>query len=112
MKKKRPISKIITCITGDRVVVGESELRHAQDHFLLPDDIFLELLERVLKEPTVVFVDDLMAPTIYYLFYRLEGGRYLVAVVKFVGQSVYFSTMYSTGRTIRGKHKNLVRLKL
>jgi len=48
---KRKIAKIITAITGDQIVVGELELRHALEHFLLPDNIFLELLELVLKNP-------------------------------------------------------------
>lgn len=41
------ILKIITAVTGDQVVVGELEIRHAQEHFLLPDHIFSELLELV-----------------------------------------------------------------
>ena len=40
---KRKIAKIITAITGDQIIVGELELRHAQEHFLLPDVILLEL---------------------------------------------------------------------
>ena len=45
---KRKIAKIITAITGDQIVVGGLEPRHAQEHFFLPDAIFLELLELVL----------------------------------------------------------------
>ncbi len=112
MPKKRKISKLVTCATGDRVVVGEEELRHAQDHFLLPDDIFLELLERVLREPTSVFVDKIKNPTVYWLFYRLENGRYLVAIVKITRTGLYFASMYPTGKSIRNKHKKLKRLKL
>jgi hypothetical protein len=40
----RKIVKVITAITGNQIVIGEAELRHAQEHFLLPDHIFLELL--------------------------------------------------------------------
>lgn len=59
---KRKIAKIITAITGDQIVVGELELRLAQEHFLPPDAILLELLELVLKDPTEVLVDNLKAP--------------------------------------------------
>ena len=54
----RKIISIITAITGDRVIIGADELDHALKHFILPEDIFLELLERVLKDPNEVFVDD------------------------------------------------------
>jgi hypothetical protein len=45
---------IITAITGDRIVIGEEELEHAiKEHFsMLPVDILLELIERILKDPT------------------------------------------------------------
>jgi len=108
----RKISKVITCVTGDRVVVGQLELRHAQEHFLLPDDIFLELLERVLKDPKEVLVDSLKSPSEYWLFYRLENGRFLVAVIKVTKTGHYFASMYPTGKQIRNKHKKLKRLKL
>ena len=112
MPKKRKISKLVTCLTGERVVIGEQELRHAQEHFLLPDDIFLELLERVLREPSAVFVDKIKKPTTYWLFYRLESGRYLVAIIKITKTGMYFTSMYPTGKSIRNKHKKLKRLKL
>jgi hypothetical protein len=49
----RKIIAVITDALGDRVVVGESELKHAgKEHFeTLPTDILLELLERILKDP-------------------------------------------------------------
>ena len=31
----RKIKCVITALNGDRVVIGEFELRHAQEHFLL-----------------------------------------------------------------------------
>ena len=71
------IVTVITAITGDRVNVGHDELAHAQRHFTLPLDILLELLERILKDPTVLFVDNIKSPTEYDLFYRLEDGRYI-----------------------------------
>ncbi|MBI2742593.1 MAG: hypothetical protein HYX48_01585 [Chlamydiales bacterium] len=44
----RRVAAIITAITGDRIIVGADELKHAMDeHFsMLPTDILLELIER------------------------------------------------------------------
>lgn len=106
------ILAVITAATGDRVSVSRDELLHCQKHFTLPQDILLELLERILKDPSDVFVDDLKFPTEYDLFYRLETGRYLLAVVKRISKGCFFSTMYSTGRTIRPKHRKMKRIKL
>ncbi|MBS0629284.1 MAG: hypothetical protein JSS30_03560 [Verrucomicrobia bacterium] len=54
---KRRIITVITAITGDRIVIGEAEFQHAkEEHFsMLPDDILLELIERILKDPTKIF---------------------------------------------------------
>ncbi len=45
----RKIVAVITDILGDRVIIGESELRHAINaHFeIIPSDMLLELLERI-----------------------------------------------------------------
>jgi tRNA G18 (ribose-2'-O)-methylase SpoU len=59
---KTEIAKIITAVTGDQIVVGELEPRQALEHFLLPDAIFLELLELVLNDPTQVLVENLQDP--------------------------------------------------
>jgi hypothetical protein len=109
---KRKIAKIITAVTGDQIIVGELELRHAQEHFLLPDVILLELLELVLKDPTAILVDDLKSPKLYRLFYRLENKRFLCAVVKVASTGSFFASMYPTGTSIRNPHKKLKRLKL
>ncbi|MCX6125305.1 MAG: hypothetical protein NTV34_11260 [Proteobacteria bacterium] len=109
---KRKIAKIITAVTGDQIIVGELELRHAQEHFLLPDMILLELLELVLKDPTEILVDDLKAPRLYQLFYRLENKRFLCAVVKITTAGCFFASMCPTGTLIRNPHKKLKRLKL
>ena len=109
---KRKIARVITAVTGDQIIVGELELRHAQEHFLLPDVVLLELLELVFKDPTEILVDDLKSPRLYQLFYRLENKRFLCAVVKIVSGGCYFSTMYPTGTAIRNPHKKLKRLKL
>jgi hypothetical protein len=106
------IVAVITAVTGDRVRVSSQELLHAQKHFTLPQDILLELLERVLKDPSALFVDDLKAPTEYDLFYRLEDGRYILAVVKKIAKGCFFSTMYSTGHSIRPKHRKMKRIKI
>ena len=111
---KRKIIAVITAVTGDRVVITESELDHAlNDHFsFLPRTIFLELVEQVLKDPSDVFVDDSKAPRMYNLFYRLENGKYLVAVVKKTDQGSFLASMYPTGSSIRNKHKKMKRVKL
>jgi hypothetical protein len=73
----RRIVTIITAITKDRVVIGEAEFIHAKEHFpMLPEDILLELIERVLKDPTEIFEEQKLHQ--YHLFYRLDNSRYLV----------------------------------
>jgi hypothetical protein len=106
----RRIVTIITAITKDRIVVGELEFLHAKKHFpMLPDDMLLELIERVLKDPTKIFEEQ--NPHQYLLFYRLDNGQYLVVVIKKIESGNYFSTMYSTGNSIRPKHKKLKEIK-
>ena len=107
----RKIIAVITAITGDRVVIGEAELNHAiEDHFqLIPTDMLLELIERVLKDPTKIFEEKKHHQ--YHLFYRLDHRKYLVVVVKKGESGNYFSTIYSTGNKIRNKHKNLKEIK-
>jgi len=80
-RPKRKVAAVIRAATGDDVYVGEGELRHAARHFLLPRDLLLQLVTRVLQHPTVVYVDDRRRPREYRLFYRLEDGRYLLVVV-------------------------------
>ena len=84
----------------------------AQHYSQLPQDIFLELLERVLKDPTELYLDDRGDEKKYYMFYKLENGKYIVAVVKTISDGSYFSSMYPTGKKIRNAHKNLKRLKI
>ncbi len=106
----RRVVTVITAITKDRIVIGELEFLHAKKHFpMLPDDMLLELIERVLKDPTKIFEEK--KPHQYFLFYRLDNGQYLVVVVKKIESGSYFSTMYSTGDTIRPKHKKLKEVK-
>jgi hypothetical protein len=104
------IAKVIMAATHDRVVVGEVELEHAARHFLLPRDLLLELIERVLTRPTAVYADDTRRPREYRLFYRLEDGRYILAVVKVVNNGAYFASLYPTGRRIRTAHRKFRRV--
>lgn len=108
----RRVAAVITAITGDRIVIGEAELSHAkEEHFqVLPMDMLLELIERVLKDPTKIFEEKKMHQ--YHIFYRLDNRRYLVVIVKRAPTGNYFSTMYSTGHSIRNGHKNLKEVKL
>jgi len=112
MKGKREIVAVITAITGERVIVGKEELRHALRHFLLPEDIFLELLERVLKDPDEVYVDDTKDGKEYHLFYRIFDKRYILAVVKVIDEGAFFASMYTTGEGVRKSHENLKKVKL
>jgi hypothetical protein len=108
----RKIAAVITAITGDRIIIGEAELKHAiEEHFqILPSDILLELIERILKDPTKIFEEVKLLQ--YHLFYRLDNRKYLVVIVKKAPTGNYFSTMYSTGNSIRNVHKNLKEVKL
>ena len=107
----RRVVTIITAITGDRIVIGEEEFKHAmEEHFsMLPRDILLELIERVLKDPTKIFKQEKLRQ--YQLFYKLDNRRYLVVIVKKTPTGNYFSSMYSTGNSIRNSHKYLKEVK-
>jgi len=72
----RKRAAVIKAVTGDEVIVGEAELRHAMRHFTLPRDLVLDLIVRVLEHPTLVLVDDARDPLEYRMFYRLEDGRF------------------------------------
>ena len=101
---------VIRAVTGDDVIIGEAELRHAMRHFTLPRDLVLSLISRVLENPTIVLVDDVRTPREYRLFYRLEDGRYLLAVVKITLVGAFFASMYPTGRSIRPSHRRFRRV--
>ena len=100
---------VIRAATGDEVIIGEVELRHAMSHFTLPRDIVLALIVRVLEHPTLVLADDSHEPREYRLFYRLEDGRYLLAVVKVTPAGAFFASLYPTGRNIRPSHRRFRR---
>ena len=107
----RKIVTVMTAITGDRIVIGEAELNHAkEEHFsMLPTDILLELIERILKDPTKIFEQKKLHQ--YHLFYRLDNQKYLVVIIKKAQTGNYFSSMYSTGSSIRNSHNELEEIK-
>lgn len=109
---ERKIVTVITAVTGDRIVIGEAEFNHAKDeHFpMLPSDILLELMERILKDPTKIFEEKKLHQ--YHLFYRLDNRSYLVVIIKKTHTGNYFASMYSTGNSIRNSHKRLKEVKL
>lgn len=109
---KQKIAAVITDILGDRVIIGEEELQiHLKKHFAgIPRDLILELIERILKDPSIIYEE--VSTHTYHLFYRLETGRFVVVIVKKQAKGTYFSSIYSTGKVIRNKHKKLKRVKL
>jgi len=108
--RRRKRAAVIKAATGDDVIVGEAELKHAMRHFTLPRDLVLALIERILAHPTTVLVDDTLHPHEYRLFYRLDDGRYLLAVVKVTEVGAFFASMYPTGRKIRSSHRRFRRI--
>ncbi len=76
---------------------------------MLPVDILLELIERILKDPTKIFEQEKLNQ--YHLFYRLDNERYLVVIIKKALTGNYFATMYSSGNSIRNIHKGLREIK-
>ena len=106
----RKRAAVVRAATGGEVIIGEAELRHAMNHFTLPRDLVLALIVRVLEHPTLVLADDSRAPREYRLFYRLEDGRYLLAVVKVTAEGAFFASLYPTGRRIRPSHRRFRRV--
>ena len=60
------------------VIVTKDSLEHALKHFVLPD-IFLELLERILKDPFDVFEESHSKEKSYHLFYKINNSKYILA---------------------------------
>jgi len=108
----RTIVVEVDAVTGDRVIVGKSELLHAMKHFLLPEDLLVQLLTRILQHPTEVYTDDTKHPREYRLFYRLENANYLLVVVKLTPGGAFFASMYPTGKSIKNAHKKMKRVKI
>jgi hypothetical protein len=111
----RKIAAVITDILGDRVVVGEAELLHSmKKHFEnIPLDIVLELLERILKDPTEIFRDETKKDRIFNFFYKIEtSSKFVVAVVKVTREGAFFASVYPTGAKPRSIHKKLKKVRL
>jgi hypothetical protein len=110
----RKIVAVITAITGDRVIVTEEAVKHVIDeHFRgIPQDIILETIERVLKDPSDLYKDSQNKSREYDFFYRLENGEFLVAIVKIISTGAYLSSMYPTGKSHRNRHKGFKKVKL
>ncbi len=105
------IDGVITSVLGDRVVVLAEALEHAiSRHFpLFPKDIVLELIERILRDPSEVYEEQ--KKHLYHLFYRFDSKHYIVVIVKMTTNGSFFVTAYPTGSTERKKHKKLKRVR-
>mgnify|MGYP001605660547 CR=1 FL=1 len=93
--RKSRILSVIVAATGESICIGENELNHAlQKHFRIPKIKLLEVVEQVLLDPTLIFIeenkDNKTNVKAYYLFYRLDDGGYLVVVVKKLVQGNFF----------------------
>lgn len=109
----RKILSVITAATGNRVKIGDAEIEHAlQKHFPIPKIKLLEVVEQVLTDPSFVLEDKSSDEKQYYLFYRLNETRYLVAIVKINEDGAFFSAVYPTGNQPRNSHKKLKKVKL
>lgn len=113
MSNKRKILSVIRAATGTLVSIGEQEVEHALKHFLIPQIKLIEIIEQILLDPTEVFLESATGQVKnFYLFYRLENGRYLVAVVKSLENQAHFVTLYPTGTKIKTKHKRLKKVRI
>ncbi len=110
----KKIVSVVTAITGDRVIVTEESIKHViEEHFRgIPQGIILETLERVLKDPSDLYKDTSHEDKEYDFFYRLEDGKFIVAIVKIKSDGAYLSSMYPTGKKHRTKHKGFKRVKI
>lgn len=109
MNKK--IAAVITDVLGDRVVVLTDALDHViSRHFpLFPKEIVLELIERVLRDPSEIFEEK--RKHLFHLFYRFDSRHYIVVIVKHAKDGSFFVTAYPTGTTYRRKHKKLKKVR-
>ena len=84
---------------GDRVVVLSAALEHAiARHFpLFPVELVLELIERVLRDPSDIFEER--KNHLFHLFYRFYSRHYIVVIVKHAADENFFVTAYPTGTT-------------
>ena len=110
----KKIIAVITAITGDRVIVTDEAIRHiGSEHFqMIPHDIILEIIERILKDPSELYRDAQEVNREFDFFYKLENGKYIVAVVKIISEGAFLASMYPTGKIPRNKHKRFKKVKL
>lgn len=110
----RTVVAVITAITGDRVIITDEAIKHVIAlHFRgIPQDIILETMERVLRNPSDVYRETQSKNCEYDFFYRLESGEFVVVIVKMVSDGAYLSSMYPTGSKHRNKHKKFKKVKL
>jgi hypothetical protein len=110
----RKIIAVITAVTRDRVIVTDEAMKHVLDeHFRgIPQDIILETMERVLRDPSDLYRDSSYENKEYDFFYRLESGDFIVVIVKIIPDGAYLSSMYPTGKRHRNKHKRFKRVRL
>lgn len=106
----KKVAAIITDKLGDRVVIFTEALEHViARHFpLFPQDIVLELIERVLRNPSDIFEEK--KKHLFHLFYRFDSRHYIVVIVKQATDGSFFVTAYPTGKSYRGTHKRLKRV--
>ena len=107
---KRRVVAVITDAMGFRVIVQAEALQHTiARHFpLFPSEIVLELIERILRDPTAIFEER--KSHLFHLFYRYDRRHYIVVVIKRVPDGSYFVTAYPTGSMYRSKHAGLKRI--
>ncbi len=112
MTPTRKVSAVITAITGKRILISEDALQHAIDrHFpLIPKEIVLEVIEKILKDPTDIFIEQ--KKHLFYLFYKFDEKHYIVVIIKETPDGSFFVTTYPTGKSKRPKHKNLKKIRI
>lgn len=108
---KKNLTTVITSAQGQRVLISAEALQHSIDrHFpLIPEDIVLEVIERVLKDPTDIYLEQ--KKHLFYLFYRFDSKHYIVVIVKETPDGNFFVTTYPTGTKPRTKHRSLKRIR-
>lgn len=110
---KRKVLSIVTAATKDRVIITDEAIDHIiETHFNgIPKNIILETVEQVLRDPSEVYKDKKDVHE-YDFFYRLDNGAFIVVVVKIIHDGNFVSSMYTTGKKHRNKHKGFKKVKI
>jgi len=106
------IIRRIRAVAGYTVIVTHEALVHSIRHFHIPDDLFLTMLSRVLREPNAVYEELHGTSTTFHIFYKLETSGYVVAVVKIKPDGAFLVTVYPTRAKIRPKHAKLKKVEI